>query len=324
VNFTLTKGGYQVIEAEDGADGIEKLKANKDVAMVISDVNMPNMNGLEMVEKLKAEGNTVPVIMLTTEGAPDLIQRAKAAGAKGWLVKPFQPDQLVAAAPMSEKEDTSDYLVSFLARYTLLLEGQLLNIREMMVSTVEFVMQGVAGLSSTTEDRRQDAENALVMAHVNPDMETEILIQDVQKVVDEIFDETSDRHDKGQAVGDPLSAEPEVLVRNRISRFAGRFATQMNALNAVDDELRNVMLGIVGALSSEDVIAQKLEHVMRSLVILQTGLSYVLIDFDQRCTVDELEKVTTDIKSYTFRQYTTKDEKKRFLAIFADETKKTA
>jgi hypothetical protein len=225
---------------------------------------------------------------------------------------------------MSEKEDTSDYLVSFLARYTLLLEGQLLNIREMMVSTVEFVMQGVAGLSSTTEDRRQDAENALVMAHVNPDMETEILIQDVQKVVDEIFDETSDRHDKGQAVGDPLSAEPEVLVRNRISRFAGRFATQMNALNAVDDELRNVMLGIVGALSSEDVIAQKLEHVMRSLVILQTGLSYVLIDFDQRCTVDELEKVTTDIKSYTFRQYTTKDEKKRFLAIFADETKKTA
>jgi len=97
VSFTLTKGGYEVIEAEDGVDGIEKLKANKDIAMVISDVNMPNMNGLEMVEKLKAEGNTVPVIMLTTEGASDLIQRAKAAGAKGWLVKPFQPDQLVAA-----------------------------------------------------------------------------------------------------------------------------------------------------------------------------------------------------------------------------------
>lgn len=97
VSFTLTKGGYQVVEAEDGQDGLEKLKANQDVAMIISDVNMPNMNGLEMVEKLKAVGNTVPVIMLTTEGAADLIQRAKAAGAKGWLVKPFQPDQLVAA-----------------------------------------------------------------------------------------------------------------------------------------------------------------------------------------------------------------------------------
>jgi len=97
VSFTLTKGGYEVIEAEDGQDGIDKLKANADIAMVISDVNMPNMNGLEMVEKLKASGSKVPVIMLTTEGAADLIQRAKEAGAKGWLVKPFQPDQLVAA-----------------------------------------------------------------------------------------------------------------------------------------------------------------------------------------------------------------------------------
>lgn len=97
VSFTLTKGGYEVIEAEDGQDGIDKLSANSDIAMVISDVNMPNMNGLEMVEKLKSDGSTVPVIMLTTEGASDLIQRAKDAGAKGWLVKPFQPDQLVAA-----------------------------------------------------------------------------------------------------------------------------------------------------------------------------------------------------------------------------------
>ncbi|RYZ57128.1 MAG: response regulator [Proteobacteria bacterium] len=97
VRFTLTKGGYDVVEAEDGADGIVKLSENSDIAMIISDVNMPNMNGLEMVEKMKASGSTVPVIMLTTEGAADLIQRAKAAGAKGWLVKPFQPEQLVAA-----------------------------------------------------------------------------------------------------------------------------------------------------------------------------------------------------------------------------------
>ena len=97
VSFTLTKGGYQVIEAEDGRDGISKLESNSDIAMVISDVNMPNMDGLEMVETLRAQGSSVPVIMLTTEGAAELIQRAKAAGAKGWLVKPFQPEQLVAA-----------------------------------------------------------------------------------------------------------------------------------------------------------------------------------------------------------------------------------
>lgn len=97
VSFTLTKGGYEVVEAEDGCDGLEKLAANNDVAMIISDVNMPNMDGIEMVEKMKENGVTIPIVMLTTEGAADLIERAKAAGAKGWLVKPFKPEQLVGA-----------------------------------------------------------------------------------------------------------------------------------------------------------------------------------------------------------------------------------
>lgn len=97
VSFTLTKGGYEVVEAEDGNDGLAKLKGNPDVAMIISDVNMPNMDGLQMVEKMKENGSIVPVVMLTTEGAAELIERAKAAGAKGWLVKPFKPEQLVAA-----------------------------------------------------------------------------------------------------------------------------------------------------------------------------------------------------------------------------------
>ena len=99
VSFTLSKGGYTVVEAEDGLKGIEKLKAEGDVAMVISDVNMPNMNGLEMVESIAKDGTfaKVPIIMLTTEGSGDLINRAKAAGARGWLVKPFEPDQLIAA-----------------------------------------------------------------------------------------------------------------------------------------------------------------------------------------------------------------------------------
>ncbi|MEI8025316.1 MAG: response regulator [Pseudomonadota bacterium] len=100
VSFTLGKGGFEVVEAEDGKDGIEKLKANTDVALIISDVNMPNMNGLEMIEAIKVAGSYthINIIMLTTEGTPELIERAKAAGAKGWLVKPFKPEQLVAAA----------------------------------------------------------------------------------------------------------------------------------------------------------------------------------------------------------------------------------
>jgi two-component system chemotaxis response regulator CheY len=100
VNFTLAKAGFQVVEAEDGNDGLNKLKTTSDIALVISDVNMPNMNGIEMLEAIRATGNfaSLPIIMLTTEGGQELIERAKQAGAKGWLVKPFKPEQLVAAA----------------------------------------------------------------------------------------------------------------------------------------------------------------------------------------------------------------------------------
>jgi len=99
VSFTLVKSGFEVIEAVDGQDGLLKLKTIAEIAMIISDVNMPNMDGITMVEKIKddAEIVKIPIIMLTTEGSPDLIERAKNAGAKGWLVKPFKPEQLVAA-----------------------------------------------------------------------------------------------------------------------------------------------------------------------------------------------------------------------------------
>src|SRR4051812_48509278 len=95
VGAALTPAGFTVIEACDGADALEKLAAHADVGLVVCDVNMPRMNGLEFLANVRPG---LPVMMLTTEGQPELIQRAKALGAKGWLVKPFKPDLLVAAA----------------------------------------------------------------------------------------------------------------------------------------------------------------------------------------------------------------------------------
>ncbi|MGD0679025.1 MAG: response regulator [Polyangiaceae bacterium] len=98
VGRALSAAGFVVVEAENGTEALEQLAANPETRLVICDVNMPQMNGLEFLERLNEDHVAVPVVMLTTEGQPELIQRAKALGAKGWLVKPFKPETLVATA----------------------------------------------------------------------------------------------------------------------------------------------------------------------------------------------------------------------------------
>jgi two-component system chemotaxis response regulator CheY len=99
VTLTLGQAGYQILEAEDGVQGLDLIGAQTDIALVICDINMPNMNGIEMLTAVKADARNaaLPVLMLTTEARADLIQQAKRIGAKGWVVKPFKPDQLAAA-----------------------------------------------------------------------------------------------------------------------------------------------------------------------------------------------------------------------------------
>jgi two-component system chemotaxis response regulator CheY len=100
VATALKQAGFLIVEAADGQEGLATVDSNRDIAMVVCDVNMPNMNGLEMVEKVKSkpENKALPILMLTTEGQPSMIKRAKEAGASGWIVKPFDANQLVQTA----------------------------------------------------------------------------------------------------------------------------------------------------------------------------------------------------------------------------------
>jgi two-component system chemotaxis response regulator CheY len=96
VAFSLEQAGYMVVQAVDGQDGLEKAKV-KTVDLVLTDHNMPVMDGLTLIRKLRELDSyqTVPILMLTTESSVEMKSEGKAAGANGWIVKPFHPEQLV-------------------------------------------------------------------------------------------------------------------------------------------------------------------------------------------------------------------------------------
>ena len=98
VGMTLKGAGYEVMEACDGKDALKKLDGKK-INLIISDVNMPNMDGITFVKEAKklASYKFTPVIMLTTESQDSKKQEGQAAGAKAWVVKPFQPEQMLSA-----------------------------------------------------------------------------------------------------------------------------------------------------------------------------------------------------------------------------------
>jgi len=98
VSFTLKQQGYEVVEAVNGTEAIRKLNQKK-IDMLITDINMPEIDGISLIKMVRDNPSYkfMPIIILTTGSQTEKKEEAKAAGATGWIVKPFRPDQLVAA-----------------------------------------------------------------------------------------------------------------------------------------------------------------------------------------------------------------------------------
>ena len=96
VSFTLKGAGYEVVEAVDGQDGLDKAKSRA-INLILTDQNMPRMDGLTLIKNLRAlpQYKTTPILILTTESSDAMKAQGKAAGATGWLVKPFDPQKLL-------------------------------------------------------------------------------------------------------------------------------------------------------------------------------------------------------------------------------------
>ena len=101
LQMTLGNAGFDVLEAGDGIDALDKLSMGQ-VDMLITDLNMPNMDGLELIKRVRQEGTHrfTPIVMLTTESSEEKKLAGREAGASGWIVKPFKPEQLLKVVKM--------------------------------------------------------------------------------------------------------------------------------------------------------------------------------------------------------------------------------
>ena len=101
LQMSLANAGFDVIEAEDGVDALSKL-SGAHVDMLITDLNMPNVDGIDLISKVRRSNGSrfMPIIMLTSESEELKKQEGKSAGASGWIVKPFKPEQLLAVVNM--------------------------------------------------------------------------------------------------------------------------------------------------------------------------------------------------------------------------------
>jgi two-component system chemotaxis response regulator CheY len=98
ISLVLEREGYKVITAIDGVDGLKKLEGGDRISVIITDLNMPNMDGITFTEEVRKlpNYNFVPIIMVTTESSGGKKDAGRSAGATGWIVKPFQPEQLIS------------------------------------------------------------------------------------------------------------------------------------------------------------------------------------------------------------------------------------
>ena len=215
--------------------------------------------------------------------------------------------------------------MTFIRSYTEVLGHNLQAIQATMRETAEGVMQGINEISNKTAEKKQAAHQVLVNTYTNPDAETKASMDSVQDEVNRVLElAAAGAYD---AAATPATASPPEApaaddeLRNTLRRSAGFFSKRMEALETLDGDLLGLLLQMMGQLSRDDVVAQRIEHVQLSLDALQTTLAHVLTDFETRCRGGEVDRLVAELKSFTLRSYTTEDEKELFYQVFPEERK---
>ncbi len=215
---------------------------------------------------------------------------------------------------MSTSRDTmsaSLIVVGFLQKYTESLSKQIEAVQEQMDLSVSGVMTALQDLSASTEDKKREAEQVLEQTYLAPDANTSAMVDSIQKSADDIFEQAT------KSLSSPSLSPPANFDGGAdIRRMGGLFSKHMESMCSLDDCLKDIVLGMVGSMSNNDVVKQRLDHSMMSLRALHLGLANILVDLDGRLKVDVIKDFKENLLEYTYKSFTTEGERNAFKAIF--------
>jgi hypothetical protein len=218
-------------------------------------------------------------------------------------------------------KNASRALIAFIRSFTDLQEKHLEGILVTMREAIDAVMNGIQEISSRTATSKAKANEVLVSTYTNPDSEVKRSMDDVQAEVDRVLAQASggDATPAAAPVAAPATTGDSEVARDALRRTAGMFSKHMEALETLDGQLQDQLIHMMGQLSRDDVIAQRIQHIMMAMQALQASLTYLLTDYENRCRPADVERFVSELKGYTFRSYTMDEERQAFYEAFPEE-----
>lgn len=218
-------------------------------------------------------------------------------------------------------KDPAENFVEFVSQFCRLLEGHLNAVQQDMENTTSEVLGHIQKISTISQKNAGQADAVLEETHFNPDEDTKAMVDEIQSMVGDIFDQASEAKEAGEdldALQKKLAVEPNAVFEKGPAQLAEVFQEKMSAVNNLDSEIQDVLFEIMGSVSAHDKMAQCLSHVVIALHSLEVSLSYLLIDFEYRGSNPRIDIVKQDLKAHIYRDYTMEEEKEWFREVFPD------
>lgn len=219
------------------------------------------------------------------------------------------------------KKDPAENFVEFVDQFCRLLEGHLDAVQNDMEATTTEVMGHVQKISAISQKNKGQADAALEETHYNPDEATKAMVDEIQGIVGDVFEQASKAKEAGEdldALHDKLAVQSNAAIEKSPAQLAEVFKKKMGEVGNLDSGIQEVLFDIMGSVSAHDKMAQCLSHVVIALHSLEVSLSYLLIDFEYRGSNPRIDIVKEDLKAHIYRDYTMEEEKRWFREVFPD------